>query len=185
LTFAHRPGTRSETSTNRPDSWSTATWVLQVWAALLKCDPEVDLMLTALVAWEYVLLVGPPGCGESLLLDAVMGSLGGTTFTGLLTRFTTPEELFGPVSVGGLKEDKYRRVTAGELPEADGCSPDVGSRAPRRSGRGAREASGARPEPGPCGCHHCRKRSPGVVAHLTRCRPGGPGGPSHPRGPPR
>src|SRR5437762_3209599 len=50
--------------------------------------------------------------------------LGGKTFTCLLTRFTTPEELFGPVSVAGLKEDRFRRITSGQLPEADGCFLD-------------------------------------------------------------
>jgi MoxR-like ATPase len=93
-------------------------------AALIERDEEVDLVLTALIARELVLLVGPPGCGKSLLLDSVMRWLGGRTFTALLTRFTTPEELFGPVSVAGLKEDRYRRVTAGRLPEADGCFLD-------------------------------------------------------------
>src|SRR5579883_35423 len=93
-------------------------------AALIERDDEVDLVLTALLAREHVLLVGPPGCGKSLLLDAVMRWVGGTTFTCLLTRFTTPEELFGPVSVAGLKEDKYRRITTGKLPEADGCFLD-------------------------------------------------------------
>jgi MoxR-like ATPase len=93
-------------------------------AALIERDQEIDLVLTALVAREHVLLVGPPGCGKSLLLDAVMRWLGGRTFTCLLTRFTTPEELFGPVSVAGLKEDKYRRIAAGKLPEADGCFID-------------------------------------------------------------
>src|SRR4029453_4611042 len=68
-------------------------------AALIERDQEVDLVLTALVAREHVLLVGPPGCAKSLLLEAVMRWLGGTTFTCLLTRFTTPEELYGPVSV--------------------------------------------------------------------------------------
>src|SRR4051794_22208299 len=93
-------------------------------AALIERDAEIDLTLTALVCREHVLLVGPPGCAKSLLLDAVMRWLGGRTFCCLLTRFTTPEELFGPVSVAGLKADEYRRITAGKLPEADGCFLD-------------------------------------------------------------
>src|SRR4051812_5542238 len=93
-------------------------------AALIERDAEIDLTLTALICREHLLLVGPPGCGKSLLLDALMRWLGGRTFSCLLTRFTTPEELFGPVSVAGLKEDKYRRVTVGKLPEADGCFLD-------------------------------------------------------------
>src|SRR4051812_23359071 len=92
--------------------------------ALIERDSEIDLVLTALVAREHVLLVGPPGCAKSLLLEAVMRWLGGRTFSCLLTKFTAPEELFGPVSVAGLKEDRYRRVTAGRLPEADGCFLD-------------------------------------------------------------
>jgi len=87
--------------------------------ALIERDEEVDLALTALVAGEHVLLVGPPGCGKSLLLDSLLAWTGGAKFAVLLTKFTTPEEVFGPVSLAGLKEDKYRRVTAGRLPEAD------------------------------------------------------------------
>jgi MoxR-like ATPase len=88
-------------------------------AALIERDEEVDLVLTALVANEHVLLVGPPGCGKSLLLDSVLAWTGGTKFSILLTKFTTPEEVMGPVSLAALKEDKYRRVTTGKLPEAD------------------------------------------------------------------
>src|SRR6185312_10397975 len=40
-------------------------------------------------------------------------------FSVLFNKFTTPEEVFGPISVQGLKEDKYRRVTTHKLPEAD------------------------------------------------------------------
>jgi MoxR-like ATPase len=93
-------------------------------AALIERDQEVDLVLRALIAREHVLLVGPPGCAKGLLLDAVMRWLGGTTFTCLLTRFTATEELFGPVSVAGLKDDEFRRITTGKLPEADGCFLD-------------------------------------------------------------
>jgi MoxR-like ATPase len=82
-------------------------------------DEEIDLALTALLAREHLLLVGPPGCGKSLLLDSLLAWAGGRKFSALLTRFSVPEELFGPVSLAGLKEDRFVRVTAGKLPEAD------------------------------------------------------------------
>ncbi len=87
--------------------------------SIIERDEEIDVVLTALLANEHVLLVGPPGCGKSLLLDSVMSWIGGAKFNILLTKFTTPEELVGPVSLAGLKEDKYIRVTTGKLPEAD------------------------------------------------------------------
>lgn len=48
-------------------------------SALIERDDEVDLVLTALIANEHVLLVGPPGCGKSLLLDGVLLWTGGTS----------------------------------------------------------------------------------------------------------
>ncbi len=92
--------------------------------ALIERDEEVDLVLTALVAQEHVLLVGPPGCAKSMLLDALMTWMRGRRFSILLNKFTTPEEVLGPISVSGLKSDVYRRVTAGKLPEADLCFLD-------------------------------------------------------------
>jgi MoxR-like ATPase len=88
-------------------------------AALIEREQEVDLVLTGLVARENVLLVGPPGCAKSLLLDSLMAWMHGRKFSLLLNRFTTPEEVLGPISVAGLKSDVYRRVTTGKLPEAD------------------------------------------------------------------
>ncbi len=88
-------------------------------AALIERDEEVDLVLTALVANEHVLLVGPPGSAKSLLLDSVLSWTGGAKFSILLTKFTTVEEVMGPVSLTALKADKYLRVTTGKLPEAD------------------------------------------------------------------
>ena len=88
-------------------------------AALIERDEEIDLALTALVAGEHLLLVSPPGCAKSLLLDALLRWTGGTKFSTLLTKFSVPEEVFGPVSLAGLKADRYVRVTAGKLPEAE------------------------------------------------------------------
>jgi MoxR-like ATPase len=88
-------------------------------AALIERDEEVQLLLLGLLAGEHVLLVGPPGTGKSLLCSALTSAVGGARkFETLLTKFSTPEELFGPVSVQALKADRYERLTAGYLPEA-------------------------------------------------------------------
>ena len=88
-------------------------------AALIERDDEIDTVLTALVAREHVLLVGQPGSAKSLLLDALLAWTGGRKFSILLTKFSVPEEVFGPVSIIGLKEDRYVRITTGKLPGAD------------------------------------------------------------------
>jgi len=88
-------------------------------ASLIERDDEVDVVLTALIAQEHPLLVGPPGTAKSLLLDSLARWLDGRVFTALLTRFSQMEDLFGPISLQGLKEDRYHRVTTGKLPEAE------------------------------------------------------------------
>src|SRR5262245_10158954 len=87
--------------------------------ALIERTDEIDLALTGLVAGEHVLLVGSPGTAKSLLLDSLMSWMSGRRFSVLLNRFTTPEEVLGPVSLSALKADRYVRVTTGKLPEAD------------------------------------------------------------------
>jgi MoxR-like ATPase len=82
-------------------------------------DEFVDGALAALLARQHVLLVGPPGSGKSTLVHALCERIPGASyFHWLLTKFTTPEELFGPVSLQGLERDRYFRVTDGKLPEA-------------------------------------------------------------------
>jgi MoxR-like ATPase len=108
----------------RPVREKFATARKELSSALIERDEEVDLVLTALLADEHALLVGPPGCGKSLLLDAVMNWMSARRFAILLTKFTTVEEVMGPVSLAALKADRYRRVTAGRLPEAEVCFID-------------------------------------------------------------
>ncbi len=79
------------------DKFATARKELS--SSLIERDEEVDLVLTALLANEHVLLVGPPGCGKSLLLDAVMNWMSARKFSILLTKFTCVEEVMGPISL--------------------------------------------------------------------------------------
>lgn len=82
-------------------------------------EQEVDGIIAALVARQHVLLLGPPGTAKSALARAACGAIeGGAYFKWLLTKFTTPEEIFGPISLKALEQDEYRRVTTGKMPEA-------------------------------------------------------------------
>ena len=78
----------------------------------------IDGALCAVLASEHVLLFGPPGTGKSALVRAIAQAIGGVYFERLLTRFSTPEELFGPVSLKALEQDRFARITTGKLPEA-------------------------------------------------------------------
>ncbi|MFM7203380.1 MAG: AAA family ATPase [Myxococcota bacterium] len=87
--------------------------------SLLERSTHVRLALLALLSGQHVLLLGPPGTAKSLLARAICRCFRGTHyFEYLLTRFTHPDELFGPVSVPGLKEEDFRRLTTGYLPQA-------------------------------------------------------------------
>ena len=79
----------------------------------------IDGALVGLLAGQHVLVIGPPGTAKSMLADEVCRRLTGARyFQWLLTRFTTPEELFGAVSLKALEADDYRRLTTHKLPEA-------------------------------------------------------------------
>ena len=86
--------------------------------SLIERSEEIDLLLTSLLAGEHLLLVGPPGCGKSLLIDSLMKWTHGSKFCCLLNKYTLTEELFGPYSLTELKNDKFVRITTNRLPEA-------------------------------------------------------------------
>jgi len=79
----------------------------------------IDGALCAVLAGEHILLLGPPGTAKSALVRAIAQAFGGRYFERLLTKFSTPEELFGPVSLKALEQDRYARVVTGKLPEAE------------------------------------------------------------------
>lgn len=81
----------------------------------------VRVALLAALAGENLLLLGPPGTGKSLVARRVALAFGGARlFQVLLTRFSTPEELFGPVSLAALRDrDAYERKVEGYLPTAE------------------------------------------------------------------
>ena len=86
--------------------------------ALIERTEEIDLLLTGLIAGEHLLLVGPPGCGKSLLIDSLMRWTHGSRFSCLLNRFSMPEEILGMYSLSELKIDKFVRITTNKLPES-------------------------------------------------------------------
>ena len=87
-------------------------------ASLIERTEEIDLLLTSLIAGEHFLLVGPPGCGKSLLIDSLMRWTHGSKFSCLLNRFSMPEELLGMYSLSELRVDKFVRITTNKLPES-------------------------------------------------------------------
>jgi MoxR-like ATPase len=80
---------------------------------------EIEGLLLALLSRQHILLVGPKGAAKSMMIRMLASSIEGARyFERLLTRFTLPDELFGPVAISALKKDRFSRVTRGYLPEA-------------------------------------------------------------------
>lgn len=82
-------------------------------------EREVAAVLTALVAGEPAFLCGPPGTAKTALVEEVARSVNARYYYYLLTRFTEPDEILGPLNIPALREGRWERVMEGRLPTAE------------------------------------------------------------------
>lgn len=82
-------------------------------------DDIIDLMGICLAGRENLFLMGPPGTAKSAMVRELSKLINGKTFEYLLTRFTEPNELFGPFDIRKLREGELVTNTEGMLPEAN------------------------------------------------------------------
>lgn len=82
-------------------------------------ETEIEALMIALLSRQHILFIGPAGSGKSAL-SSMLGEIveGSHYFEHLLTPFSTPEELFGVLSLKDLEQGVYKRNVSGMLPEA-------------------------------------------------------------------
>ena len=91
----------------------------QMGAQFLDKQEIIRLMTVSAIAGEHMVIVGPPGTAKSAMIDMFAKLIDARYFEYLLTRFTEPNELFGPVDIAAFREGKYTRRLEHMLPTAE------------------------------------------------------------------
>ncbi len=87
---------------------------------LYEREEIVALTLLSSIAGKPIFLYGPPGTAKSFIAKRVSSAFKDSKYFGyLMQRFSTPEDIFGPISLEELKKDKYVRKIEGYLPDSD------------------------------------------------------------------
>ena len=82
-------------------------------------EEVIRLLFITAVAGEHMVMVGPPGTAKSALVRSFADTLDARYFEYLLTRFTEPNEIFGPVDIQAFREGSYQRRIEGMLPTTE------------------------------------------------------------------
>jgi len=91
----------------------------QMGAQFLDKQEIIRLMTVSAIAGEHMVIVGPPGTAKSAMIDMFSKLIDARYFEYLLTRFTEPNELFGPVDIAAFREGRYTRRLENMLPTAE------------------------------------------------------------------
>lgn len=82
-------------------------------------EDMIEGLFLGMLTGQHVLFIGPPGTGKSMLANEFFSRLsGGRFFSYLMTRFTRPEEILGPISLKGLEKDDFTRILTGRTADA-------------------------------------------------------------------
>jgi len=82
-------------------------------------EEEALVITLALMTAEHAILVGEPGTAKSALARRAADLLKARFFKYLLTKFTEPDELLGPLDIQAFKEGRYARIMKNKLPDAE------------------------------------------------------------------
>lgn len=109
------------TETAQPEVKKRITQLLeQIGEGLHEREQILSISLLSTLSGQNTFLFGPPGTAKSLISRRLACAFESQKYyEHLMNRFTTPEEVFGPVSIQELKQDKYIRKTEGYLPDAE------------------------------------------------------------------
>lgn len=109
------------TETAQPEVKKRITQLLeQIGEGLHEREQILSISLLSTLSGQNTFLFGPPGTAKSLISRRLACAFESQKYyEHLMNRFTTPEEVFGPVSIQELKQDKYTRKTEGYLPDAE------------------------------------------------------------------
>ena len=117
----------TEVSTNLQQQRIAALMTIEqeVNAMFLEREQAIRTLLVSFLAGQHAVLIGDPGVGKSALIEEICHRVtdpsgnGLSYYSYLMTKFTSVDEIFGPVSFTGMKNGSYERVLTGRLATAE------------------------------------------------------------------